>query len=342
MGCTNPSSLYALPFVTIYYSLLPPLVPLETRKEMKRRAALSLVAGFLLVNGACPLWAGQGSPAGHASRIPVLTYHSHRVLGTTYEANDHVAFHRDLRTIHAQGFRVIPLRWVVEWVLGRRDGSTLHRSVAITFDDGPDLDYYGLYHPQYGHQRSFYNILLDFQAEVGASAQPHLHASSFVIASPAARRELDAQNLGGRGWMTDTWWKEANSSGIMSIFNHSWDHNHPDVRRVCEQDQRKGSFEVIDTYTECRCEVEQAAMFIHRKIHPAWPVVFAYPWGQSSAYVRENCLPYFRDRHHTLAAFGAGGVYVTRSSPRWNLPRFVSGAGWQTTDEFIRILDRAR
>jgi len=268
-----------------------------------------------------------------------LTYHSHRIFGNTYETNDHVALSHDLRTIHARGFQIVPLLWVVEWVLGRRDESAMRRSVAITFDDGPDFDYDDLIHPQHGFQRSFYNILRDFQAEFGAAAQPHLHASSFVIASPAARRQLDARELGGLNRMTDRWWREANRSGIMAIYNHSWDHNHPDVRTVCEQDQKSGSFEVIDTAAECRCEVEQAASYIHQKIRPAWPGVFAYPWGQSSPYLRETCLPSFQDRHHARAAFGASGGYVTKTSPRWDLPRFVSGAHWHNTHGLIEILD---
>lgn len=295
-----------------------------------------------------PLWAahmsvalagGDGAvPVLSITETPVLTYHSHRVLGNTYDTNDHIALARDLRTIHAQGFQVVPLAWVVEWVVGQRDGSTLAKSVAITFDDGPDFDYYDLTHPQYGVQRSFYNILRDFQVEFGASAQPHLHASSFVIASPAARRELDARDLWGRHWLSDRWWKAAHNSGIMDIYNHSWDHNHRDVTKVCEQSQHKGSFEVIDTLAECRCEVEQAANYIHQKIQPAWPGVFAYPWGQSSRYLRETCLPSLQDRHHALAAFGASGGYVTKTSPRWNLPRFVFGDGWHNSDELIAIL----
>lgn len=317
---------------------------------MNKRVVLGVIVGLALGSMAAPTWPGaanrsvvaaRGATVG-PTRVPVLTYHSHRIAGSTYEANDHVALHQDLRTIHAHGFRIVPLLWVVEWVLGRRDGSTLQRSVAITFDDGPNFDYDDLTHPQYGFQRSFYNILRDFQAEFGVSAQPNLHASSFVIASPTARRQLDERHFGGRGWMTDRWWKEAEGSGLIDIYNHSWDHNHPDVTSVCEERQVKGSFDVIDTDAECRCEVLQAAQSIHQQIRPSWPIVFAYPWGQSGPYLREVCFPSFQDRHHALAAFGTSGGYVTRASPRWNLPRFVSSADWRNTDELVRILNGAR
>ncbi len=293
---------------------------------------------FLCVVLALPCRA-LAEPSSPVRKIPVLVYHSHRILGNTYETNDHEALLNDLRTIHAQGFHIVPLSWVVEWVLGRREEALLHKAVAISFDDGADFDYYDIIHPRYGPQRSFYNILRDFRAAVGLSAQPHLHASSFIIASPAARRDIDMQDYAGSNWMTEAWWKEANNSGIISIYSHSWDHNHPDTGRVCEENQRKGSFAVIDTYAECQCEVQQAGEYIHQKIDPAWPELFAYPWGQSSEYLRRTFFP---TQQRTTAAFGASGGYVTKMSPRWDLPRFVSAApwpaGWRSTEELVHIL----
>lgn len=275
-------------------------------------------------------------------KIPVLAYHSHWILGNTYKTNDHIALHHDLRTIHAQGFLVVPLVWIVEWILGRREEAALRKSIAITFDDGADFDYYDLDHPQYGPQRSFYNILRDFQKECGSAAHPFLHASSFVIVSPEVRQAIDERSYAGLGWMTDGWWKEAHDSGLMSIYNHSWDHNHPDASAVYEKNQCKGSFSTIDTFAECQGEVKRAAEYIHQRIAPAWPELFAYPWGQSSDYLRDIYFPQFQNEHRTLAAFRTGGDYVRKTSPRWNLPRFVCGAEWQNTAELVRILDGAQ
>jgi hypothetical protein len=56
-------------------------------------------------------------------KIPVLGYHSYRVLGNTYDVNDYVVLFQDLWTIHAQGFCIVPLRWAVEWVLGECEDS---------------------------------------------------------------------------------------------------------------------------------------------------------------------------------------------------------------------------
>ena len=75
-------------------------------------------------------------------KVPILTYHSWNVAGNTYATNDHLALYTDIRTLHAQGWIVVPLLWVVEWVLGQRDESTLQQTVALTFDDGTDFDYH--------------------------------------------------------------------------------------------------------------------------------------------------------------------------------------------------------
>jgi peptidoglycan/xylan/chitin deacetylase (PgdA/CDA1 family) len=278
-------------------------------------------------------------------KIPVLAYHSHWILGNTYQTNDHIALSSDLRTVHAQGFLVVPLVWIVEWLLGRREDVTLRKCVALTFDDGADFDYYDIDHPQHGPQRSFYNILSDFQKEFGVAAQPFLHASSFVIVSPEVRRAIDQRSYAGLNWMTDGWWKEAQDSGLLSIYNHSWDHNHPDADSVYEKSQCKGSFFTIDTFAECEGEIKRAAEYIHQKVAPVWPELFAYPWGQSSRYLRETYFPGFADRHRTIAAFAGGGGYVTKTSPRWNLPRFGSAApwpeGWNSTEQLVEILQGA-
>jgi len=270
-------------------------------------------------------------------RIPVLTYHSHRIDGAGYAQNDHEALRRDLRTIDALGMRIVPLPWVVEWLLGSRSDASLERGVAITFDDGADFDFHDLEHPTCGLQRSFYNVLRDFRAEVG-DRQPTLHATAFVIASPEVRAELDARCMVGRGWMSDGWWAEAERSGLLAIQNHSWDHNHPMASRVCQREQRKGSFAWIETEAECDAEIADAARYIAGRIAPAWPSLFAYPGGASSAYVRDVYFPRAADRHRTLAAFAGDGGYVRRGSSRWNVPRFVLGGDWTDEDQLRELL----
>jgi ribosomal protein S18 acetylase RimI-like enzyme len=280
-------------------------------------------------------------------KIPILSYHSHAIAGNSYETNDHIALYEDLRTIHALGFQVVPLQWIVDWVLGQRDDWALHRSVAISFDDGANADYYDFEHPEYGSQRSFFNILRDFLDERGESVQPHLQATSFVIGSPQVREELDIRCLRevGLTGMSDEWWNDAQQSGLLSIQNHSWDHNHPAASGVCQKNQQKGSFTLIDSFPECQGEVRQAASYIRQKIAPAKPVFFAYPWGESSAYLRDWYFPFFASQHEMIAAFGGSGGYVTRASSRWDIPRFVHGApegiGWKTPSQFKALLHEA-
>jgi hypothetical protein len=277
-------------------------------------------------------------------KIPILFYHSHRVRGITYETNDHVALHHDLRVIQKRGFKIIPLYYVVEWFLGRRS-KLPDRCMAITFDDGCDLDWIDFDHPQFGLIKGFKTILDEFRADEG-DTQPYVHASSFVIGSQTARRSINDEAMPGVDILNDDWWKPAENSGIFKIYNHSWDHNHPAAGTVCQKQNVKGSFDNIDTYEECQCEVKQAMEYISKKIYPALPDLFAYPYGQSSNYIREKYFSQFSGQHHTLAAFGASGGYLTKDSFQWNLPRFGSGAsppvGWRTTSEFIEILDGAQ
>lgn len=138
--------------------------------------------------------------------------------------------------------------------------------------------------------------------------------------------------------MNEHWWADAHNSGLMGIQNHSWDHNHVSVTTVCEENQNKGRFDTIDTYEECHQEIVQAGCYIAQKTSSLWPTLFAYPYGQSSDYLRTVYFPRFAHEHRTLAAFGADGGYVTRSSSRWNLPRFVCGAHWRDTETLSRIV----
>lgn len=144
----------------------------------------------------------------------------------------------------------------------------------------------------------------------------------------------------GKGWMSDGWWGPAQRSGVLAVQNHSWDHNHPAASRVCQREQRKGSFVWIDSEPECDAEVAQAAAFIAKKTGD-WPTLFAYPNGASSEYIREVYFPTLTERHGAYAAFAGDGGYVHRESPRWNVPRFVFGAHWADPAELEGILRAA-
>ncbi len=102
---------------------------------------------------------------------PVLLYHSQNVAGKDYASNDHVALRHDLRLIQQLGLRIVPLSWLVDWLLGERDLDPA-ACVCISFDDGVDADVRDLDFPGNGLQRSFLNIMRDFRDEFGSGVQP--------------------------------------------------------------------------------------------------------------------------------------------------------------------------
>ena len=194
--------------------------------------------------------------------IPVLTYHSVNITANNYLENDHIALAEDLRTIDGLGCKIIPLDVLVDWHRGIRRNLDLSNCVALTFDDGSCFDYYDLPHPGCGLQRSFFNLLSDFIAAAPEQRQPHLHATCFVIASPAGRQELDLNSLAGENWWHDEWWKTAQASKLFSIECHSWDHVHPDIARVAQAENIKGNFAAVATFGDCEVQVRKAGKYI--------------------------------------------------------------------------------
>lgn len=268
--------------------------------------------------------------------IPVLTYHSNNISGNDYESNDHVALAADLRALHQAGFAFVSLERVYRWYLGAELEE--EKPVAITMDDGSWFDYYDLEHPSCGHQRSMFNVVKDFIGEMGSSTQPDLCLSSFVIASPEAREQLDKKALAGLGWWSDEWWSEAQSSGLMTIECHSWDHCHPLVDRVAQSGNLKGDFSAVANFRDSDMQVAHAGDYIASRLAGRRPSFFAYPWGEASAYMTDAYMPGSQERHQFLAAFSTEPRAVSRDDHRWMLPRFVCGRDWRSSAELIQSL----
>lgn len=261
-------------------------------------------------------------------QIPILTYHSANVGGQDYARNDHVALARDLELIAELGKRIVDLRDIADWLLGIKPAADLVESVGISFDDGCDFDYFTREFPTFGPQPGFRSIL---QANDGA------RATAFVLASPDARREMDSKALFGRGDMTTGWWREADSSGLIHIENHGWDHSHPDLDVVVQRDQIKGTFDAVATYAECHQHVAVSAAKIALQ-SGRYPSLFAYPFGNSSRYMREQYLPRYAHEHQTVAAFSTAGRHVTSQDSRWDIPRYVCGYHWRSPAELRTLL----
>lgn len=269
--------------------------------------------------------------------VPVLAYHAVNVDGNEYANNDHVAFAADLRLIDDLGLRIVPLRWVVDQVLGI-ENRDLDRCVALTCDDGSDFDFRDLEHAQHGPQRSLLNCMKDFVSEHGIGAQPDMHLTVFVIASPEARAEIDRGCLVDQGWMNDEWWVEAQASGLIAIENHSWDHNHPAVQLPLIDGMPRGSFLDVNNHARATAEIAAATRYIDARIAPQHTSIFCYPFSHVSRYLHDEYLPNFRHEHGMDAAMGDGATPVTMQSDRWNLPRYICGWHWKSSDALRQIL----
>lgn len=268
--------------------------------------------------------------------FPILTYHSQIFHSNHYFGNDHVALARDLELIHEAGMRIAPLSHLVDWLDQARDDRELEGSIFLTFDDGSNFDVQDLEHPQFGMQRSFKGIMEDFADRRDLGRVGGLHATSFVIASEGNRKQIDEEALFARGWMSSDWWRETDAAGLIAIENHSWDHNHPAL-----EGEGRGNFHSINTPEQCRQQIVRASRAIG-EITGRRPEFFAYPFGESNAYLREVYFPGFGEEHGCKAAFGTDPAHADRSSDRWNLPRYVCGRDWTDPEGLRRIIERGR
>jgi hypothetical protein len=277
---------------------------------------------------------------GERMRALVLTYHSHNISGSDYATNDHVALASDLRTVHTAGGRFVPLATIASSLRAGLEGAD-ELLVGLSFDDGPRFDYADFVHPLLGEQRGFLNILRDFRDEMGASAQPDLHATSFVIASPEARRAMErAPDCGYPDmpdWLGEDWWSEAIDSGLMAIGNHSWDHVHHAVERIAASTPQRDDFTRVASYTDADREIRAAAAYINARVQGRC-THFAFPFGHVNDFLVKDYLPLRGYEHGMVAAFGTGGRAVRADDSVWNIPRLVCGEHWRSPGELEKLL----
>ncbi len=268
-------------------------------------------------------------------QIPVLTYHALHAPGWDYHSNDHVALEADLALLLELDYRVVPLVAIAEHLTdGRHPQLESGRYVGLSFDDGTDHDYYDFSHPGYGHLKSFRTLLQNAPGLGWDGGLPN--ATSFVIASPEARRELDRACIAGRDQWRDVWWREAAQSGLIDIGNHSWDHNHPLVPQVCHGPGPRNTFKTIQDDQAAERQILQAERFIQENTGGLGCRLFAYPYGESNAFLVDDWFP--RHQHDFIAAFGTQPAHIYPGSQRWRLPRYVCGEHWRSRDELRDIL----
>jgi peptidoglycan/xylan/chitin deacetylase (PgdA/CDA1 family) len=271
-----------------------------------------------------------------AAAVPVLTWHAMNVGGHDYAANEHEGFRQDLETLRRLGRRVVRLADIARALVeGRLEA--LHGCVGLSLDDGSDFDWHDLPHPAWGPQRGMARILADFRARHGREAQPDLHATSFAIVSPEARRELDRTCMIGCRWWNDDWWRDAESSGLLAIESHGWDHNHESLASTVAGAPR-GAFDIA-TRADADAEIAHASRELRRLRGREGEVLFAYPYGEASPYLVEEYFPQAANPHGVYAAFTTAPEPVTPATSRWRIPRYVFGWHWKSPRELEALLE---
>lgn len=265
-------------------------------------------------------------------QVPILTYHGNNINGTEYHNNDLIALAEDLNLLHDLGYQIISLSTLIKWHAGDLPDHAVERAVVLTCDDGTWFDFYDVEHPHHGHQISIFNLLKSHQSTFN---QP-VHISNFVIVSPEARKILDKECLIGKGWWTDEWWQQAQSSNLMSIENHSWDHNHGVLDNNNVNDD---TFTCIDDKASCDVQLKQAQAFIKNHFNGEHTAqYFAYPYGNYSDYIRYQYLPHFGHKIGLEAALTTEPKHVSRQSDLWALPRYVCNNDWHEPSELQKLL----
>jgi peptidoglycan/xylan/chitin deacetylase (PgdA/CDA1 family) len=279
--------------------------------------------------------------------VAILTYHPIHIIENSYSGNDLLALEQDLATIERLGIPVRSLDQLLtppdrhELLGDAIDGP----AVAITFDDGAVFDYVDHMHPTCGPQVSAASVLEKCAARYGTLAGAWPRASTFVIASPGARAELDRKDYFGGNYWPDDWWREARERRILGVESHSWDHNHPSLERTAQRDNARGTFRNIETHAEAEAEIAQSVRYIGERAGVA-PRFFAYPWGEANDFLAREYLPTRGVELGLWAALGTTGPaaagYVTRDTDRWLVPRFVFGHDWRATAELATLLEGLR
>lgn len=269
--------------------------------------------------------------------LAILAYHSHHIVGPGYAANDHVAFERDLDLLTDAGWRIVPLAFLVR---AHHEGAP-EPLVALTFDDGPVYDVEDVVHPEFGRQTSFANAMRAFAAR-RPGAQPSLHATSFVIASPQARLAMEAHADPRYTWlapgsMGEAWWGPAIDSGLVAIANHSWDHLHPALAAVRHSSGARGDFARVLTTADADAQIRDAAAYLARATGGRSSPHFAYPYGHHNAFLPNEYLPSLGDAV-CAAAFTCEPRLVAPGDSRFLLPRLVCGADWRSPAELAARL----
>ena len=128
----------------------------------------------------------------------------------------------------------------------------------------------------------------------------------------------------------------------MDIECHSWDHVHPELEHVAQQNQIKGNFSQINTFIDAQFQFTKAGEYIGEILNGKRSTLFTYPYGEFSDNVVNVFLPKFRSRHQFTAVFTTEPKAVSKTDNFWLLPRYVCGLDWKSPQELNEILINAQ
>lgn len=299
-------------------------------------AIFAVVALFVAANCAALSDSGQ---------VPVLLYHPQTIgPNCTADDTDVLALRRDLGLLRDMGFTPVPARYIVEWRLGLRAGSTLPaRPVVITTDDGHNRNYLRTRHPTLPCAAGLPSV-----REIAEAFGVHI--TMFVIASPVMRSALSPA-----GYYSDVWWYDAERHPLIAIQSHTADHEHQALtERVTDPalgallpaagntDGRwRGENNPLrwGNYVSADVAIARAGRYIG-SVTGYWPDFIAHPFGLVSPYLEGVYLPTLGHEHEIVAAFCTEGVepFVSRRSPIFCLPRLTRGFSWFTAGEFRAMI----
>ncbi len=251
--------------------------------------------------------------AGDTSGIRVLTFHSAQFSGCDANTHPTLALESLLETLQRYEWTVVPLSWVVDYLLEKRQRESLpEKAVVITFDDRFYLDVIDGEYDYCAYKRgvstpSVLRVLREFKERHPQLPYGSPHVTLFITAAGLESYYLEAALEGER-------------EGLLEIGSHTLSH------------ARLGG---VNTLEEADREIHASTLQIFARTGVC-PSFFAYPYGEASDYLVREYLP---SRHGCLAAaFSTECKAVSREDNHWFLPRCVWSWDWTSERQLLLML----
>lgn len=247
---------------------------------------------------------------------------------------DYLVLPEILDQLMVNGFSVITAVELAQKLRDKRLHELPEKACVLSFDDGQDMDYLDVNHPTHGAQPSFARIMREANARAAVRGLDfRAHATSFVIASPLVRAEIQEKEMLGYPWMSDRWWQPAVASGLFHLGSHSFDHLSISASSVKQRSGIRADFTQVDCFEDAEWQVRKARELIEFIAPNAGTAkgsaLFAYPFGHVSRYLHDEYFPNRFELHGTIAAFTSEPALITADTSVFAIPRFVMGESWQ-------------